>query len=118
MNEKNRPVCEACQNGDFEPWETWSTTLDGLPNRLLWKALATETKRAINCYLANCSKHLPEAEDRRDFVLVLIDKLIIDVRSAETTEVDVRGKMLSTQWIEGRRKMRQRRDNEIGVNHE
>jgi hypothetical protein len=83
MDEKNRPVCEACENGDFEPWETWSTTLDGLPKRLLWKALATETNRAINCFLANCTKHLPEAEDRRDFVFVVISKLIFDVRAAE-----------------------------------
>jgi hypothetical protein len=109
MTEKNRPVCKACEDGDFGPWETWSTTLDGLPKRLLWKALATETRRSINCYLANCTKHLPEAEDRRDFVVVVIRKLIFDVRAAETTEVDVRGRMLSTQWIEGRRKMRQTR---------
>jgi hypothetical protein len=49
---------------------------------------------------------------------VVIGKLIFDVRAAETTEADVQGKMLSTQWIEGRRKMRQRKDQEIGVSHE
>lgn len=109
MSEQRRPDCEACKTGIEESWEKWALGLADTPWKLLKKALQTETKRAISAYFAGCEKHLEDARDRQDFITVMMQGLISDIRPAEVAELETKQKMTSSYWIEGRRKLREER---------
>jgi hypothetical protein len=99
--------CEACKHGIGEPWDRFAQNLAGTPRKLLLKAMTTWVKRQNSYYRAGCKKHFEEANDRVDFISVMMSGLISDIRATNLgVHIDPLGKMTSTEWIEGRRRLR------------
>jgi hypothetical protein len=89
------PSCDACQNGIGEPWEKFVESLEDASPKFLRKAWITWWKRTSDYHLAECRTHTEEASDRRDYIQVLKEGLFL------------RGTMTPTEWIEGRRRLRE-----------
>ena|SRR2546430_10437188 len=101
--------CEACRDGGIEPWEKWVKSIANTPLNNLREILVMENRRAISYYLARCMKHVEETRDRQDFIVVMMQGLISDIRAAEISESSAKDKMTSAYWIEGRRKLYEQR---------